>query len=155
MKLTPALLFIHSAAFILLVTAGAKLYSASADSRMFETIEPILRLKYRDIMMVVGIVEIAVSVYLLRAKAVRPRAFAILWLASNFLLYRTAAKYLEVEICPCLGTFAPNLPLKMGQVDHLLAAVVFYFLAGSIWILYSVSREGEATEPILESLASP
>jgi hypothetical protein len=44
---------------------------------------------------------------LIRGTSALFRATAIFWLASNFMLYRFASFYLQVSMCPCLGTLTP------------------------------------------------
>jgi hypothetical protein len=83
--------FLYSAALVLLVTGTAKLWSITGDAKVLSMIDPIAHLTYRQLMLMVGLLEIVTAIYLFKGRSLLSRATAIFWLSSNFMLYRFAA----------------------------------------------------------------
>lgn len=128
-------LYGYSTAALLLLTAAAKLYSASGTVRILTATDPLLHLNYRHIMVAVGLLEAGIAVYLLKGHNVMAKTWLIFWLSSNFILYRFGNAFLRVKLCPCLGTVADTLPVTKAQVDFLLLATVLYMFFGSSYFL--------------------
>lgn len=128
-------LFIYSTAALLLLTAAAKLYSATGSVRILTATDPLLHLSYRPIMVAVGLLEAGIAGYLLKGHNVLAQTWLIFWLSSNFILYRFGNAFLHVKLCPCLGTLADTLPVTKGQVDGFLMATVLYLFFGSSYFL--------------------
>src|SRR6478609_1737632 len=97
-------LFVRSVAILLLLTAVAKLFSAFGSARILTARDPMFLLKYWQIMILVGLLELAVAIYLFRGRDSILKLFAILWLGSNFIFYRMANDLMGITVCPCLGT---------------------------------------------------
>jgi hypothetical protein len=128
-------LFLYSTAALLLVTAAAKLYSATGTHRILGTSDPLLQVNYRAIMSGVGLLESAIAFYLLMGRSLMAKSFLVFWLSSNFMVYRFATDFLGIKMCPCLGTLTAKLPLSESQVGFLLMLTVLYFFFGSTYIL--------------------
>jgi len=130
--------FIRSVAILLFLTAFAKLYSAFGSARMLTARDPMMRIPYRDIMIVVGLIELIVAAYLFRGRDVVMKLLAILWLGSNFLIYRVTNEMLHFYLCPCLGTVMDSLYLSRKQSNLILGALVLYFFLGSAFLLLAM-----------------
>jgi hypothetical protein len=128
-------LFIRSVAILLLLTAVAKLFSAFGTARILTARDPMFLLKYWQIMIIVGLLELAIAVYLFRGRDSILKLFAILWLGSNFIFYRMANDLMGITVCPCLGTTLDGLRLTSRQSDMLLGGFVLYLFLGSAFLL--------------------
>ncbi len=143
--------FLVSVASMLVVTAAAKLYSATGTARILSLEDPILHMNNRLLLAVMGIIEAVLAVYLWRVRGrgdpTRP-TMAVLWLASCFMVYRLGIHFMGVRVCPCLGTLSAKLPLPPAVVNGLLTGFVLYCAAGSALLLYFGSRRspGRAEE---------
>lgn len=129
--------FIYSASALLLLTAAAKLYSATGSVRILTATDPLLHATYRTIMIGMGLLEAAIAFYLLKGRSVMLKPYVIFWLSSNFMLYRFANDWLHIHLCPCLGTVESMLPFSKAQVDFFLMLVVLYMFFGSSYLLLS------------------
>lgn len=138
-------LFFTTASILLLLTAAAKLYSATGDAQALGAIDKLLHLRYWQIMVGTGLLEIGVAIYLLRSQNIARRALLLLWLSSNFMAYKMASHYLGIKLCPCLGTLAGKLPFSQEHVNAGLAISVVYMLTGSSLILYKQLQSSSPT----------
>jgi len=77
-------LYTRSVAMLLLLTAAAKFFSSFGSARILTARDPMFLLKYWQIMILVGLLELAVAIYLFRGRDSILKLFAILWLGSNF-----------------------------------------------------------------------
>jgi len=77
------------------------------------------------------VVELAIAAYLLRGGNTKLKLWLVLWLSSNFIMYRIAASLLQIKACPCLGTLQNTLPFSKDLVDFVLKIIVVYFFVGS------------------------
>ena len=149
-------LFVRSAAALLLLTALAKLYSAFGSARILTALDPMMHLCYRQIMVGVGLVELAIGIYLFRGRSAVIKLFAVLWLSTNFVVYRMANDLMNFYVCPCLGTVGDSLHLSRKQSGSLLQILVLYLFLGSAFSLLaawtrlhdSLNSGVTATEPV-------
>jgi hypothetical protein len=126
-------LFFRITAGLLVVTSVAKLFAATGSAKVLEVYDQLLRVGYRPLMISVGLLEIAVALFLFKSRSDMKRCLVLLWLSANFLLYHFGNYILGVHLCPCLGHLTDRLPLPKG-----LAEVVFQFLA-LYWFLTSLN----------------
>ena len=129
-------LFRFSAASLLLLTACAKLFSATGHAALLEFPDPLLGIRNRELLILVGLVELAVVAGLLSGLTIRAKHLLLVWLSSNFVLYRLAFYSLNLgRPCPCLGTLTEKLHLSAHVVNWALSGVVVYLLLGSVCAL--------------------
>jgi 4-amino-4-deoxy-L-arabinose transferase-like glycosyltransferase len=86
-------------------------------------------------MIVVGLLELSISLCLFRGRDMVLKLFAVLWLSSNFLFYRMSNDFLHIYVCPCLGTLGDSLHLTRKQSGFLLEVLVLYLFLGSAFLL--------------------
>jgi len=144
-------LFVRSVAILLFLTAVAKLFSAFGSARILTARDPMFLLQYWQIMIVVGLLEFAIAVYLFRGRNSILKLTAILWLGSNFIFYRMANDLAGITVCPCLGTTLDALRLSSRQSDLLLGGFVLYLFLGSAFLLcaaWSRSLKTVAKTPV-------
>ena len=133
--------FVRIAAILLLLTAGAKLYSATGAARILSFVDPLTHLRYRTLMLEMGLLESTVAAYLVFGSGNAPKLWLLFWLSSNFLMYRCASAYLHIHICPCMGTVSDALPLKRGEANFLLLIAVLWLFFGSAFSLMANLRQ--------------
>jgi hypothetical protein len=129
-------IFLYSAAVILIVTAVAKLYSATGSLRILDHSDPMLMLSNRQVFMLVGLIELAVAGYCLWGRALSLKLLSTAWLATMFGLYRVGLWWTGPHgSCGCLGTVADMLPVSAQAVDHAMLGLVAYLWLGSVGLL--------------------
>jgi hypothetical protein len=143
--------YIASMGWILVVTGAAKLYSAAGSVKVLDIPEGLFPMSNRQTLLVVGAIELLISLYLLLGKSRCVKLTSIAWLGMNFALYRIASMLLVIgKPCPCLGSITQWLPIKPVVVNYILVSIVIYMIVGSGLFLMFPSgpgRCGEALEP--------
>jgi len=128
--------YLNAVVVVLLVTAAAKLYSATGTAIVLDVPEAPLPLSYRQTLVLVGLLEVAVAGVILFCRGNTVKLVSVAWLGSNFVLYRVASALLTVgRPCPCLGSMTEKLPLKPATIDQILSFVVAYLVLGSTLFL--------------------
>ena len=127
-------IFLYSSAIILLLTAVAKLYSASGTSRILTYPDPLLAIKYKPLMLIAALCELAVAAVVLHSRNDKLKYLSLLWISLNFALYHIgyAVLGLPQQLCPCLGHLTDSLHLNSAGVEAVLRVVVAYLLGGSL-----------------------
>lgn len=133
---SPRRVFYGSAGAILILTAAAKLVSATGDSRALALNDPLLTLTHREVLVLVGIIELLLAGYLFLGKKQWLKTSLVAWLATNFLIYRFVLLWMGVhKPCGCLGTITDALTIPPTTVDLLMKIVLAYLLVGSYGLL--------------------
>lgn len=134
-------LFRYSAVGLLLVTAAAKLVSASGNAPLLDYPDPLFGLPNRHLMLWVGWVELAVAAALVAPMDRRRQHLLVAWLSTTFLTYRTGLLLLHPDKpCACLGTLTEKLHFSQATISILLWSAVLYLLSGSLAYLLSQVR---------------
>lgn len=124
--------FIYSAAVILLLTAAAKLLSATGQVRALDAHDPLLMLSYRSVFILVGALECAVAACLILSRRNVFKLQNIAWLSNSFLVYRLGLLWMGVTMpCGCLGTLTAALGISPRIADFWMKVVLAYLLFGS------------------------
>jgi hypothetical protein len=145
-------LFFRSVGFLLVVTALAKLFSAGGSAKVLGMEDPIFQVTYKELMLAVAVIEIAVVGILAFSEDVWIRSLSILALSANFAIYRIGMDALDVKICPCVGTLGQRLGLTQAQIDGILGASVLYMLIGSAAIILSLwQKTDERSGPMSQA----
>lgn len=137
MKWTPSeRLFKTSVVALLVLTATAKLLSASGTAHVLGYPDPIFGLSNRYLLLWVAAAESAVIAMLL-SKAPNPFKFlGTAWLGGNFLLYRLALAVLKPGApCKCLGTVTERLHVNERLASTCLTVISAYLLVGGLYFL--------------------
>lgn len=124
--------FIRSCGVLLLITASAKIISTMGSARILNTNDPIAMIPFRYMFLGVGTIEIAVALFCFVGRKSTPQLLTILWLASNFLLYRIGLVVVGYHRpCNCLGNLTDALPLSSDTIEVILRIILVYLLTGS------------------------
>jgi hypothetical protein len=128
--------FIYTAAKILVVTALAKLYSATGSARLLDRADPLLMMTHRQVFILVGLGELAVAAYLLLGRDRILKLLSVVWLASMFAVYRAGMWWIGApKACGCLGSLGDLLPVSEAVVTHGMLAILVYLWVGSVGLL--------------------
>lgn len=131
-------LFFRFSAVTLILTAAAKLYSATGSAKVFQIQDQVLHLGYRPLLVLAAAAELAVATLLLRSGSNQRRFLVLLWLSSNFFFYHWGTYLLGLQTCPCLGHLTDALPLPPGSAELALQVLVLFWLFTSLKALSPV-----------------
>jgi hypothetical protein len=87
--------FIFSAGALILVTAVAKLVSASGTARILQMPDPIFSILFRNVFLAVGGLELIVALLCFFGKQLMLQTGLVAWLATNFVIYRLGLRELH------------------------------------------------------------
>ena len=131
-------LFLSSAA-ILLISAVAKICSATMDIKVLSLHDPLLLLTNRQAFWAAGSAELAVVLYLMVSSSDLRRALLLLQLSMVFILYHFFIWYYGfTEPCPCLGNVTGWLNLKPRTAHVLTISILAYLFITSIYSLMCI-----------------
>jgi hypothetical protein len=131
--------FLKMAAWILFATGAAKVASAFGHTLILTETDPLLHFSYRQLLLILGIVETALAVYLYLGRNSWNRTISLLLLSGNFLLYRFGLLLIGGgPSCPCLGSMAEWLGLSADFVSYLAASISGVFFGGSLASLFKL-----------------
>jgi len=150
MKIRMSRGFIVSAGALLLVTAVAKLVSASGHARVLQTADPIFAVPFRLVFEIVGALELLISLVCLFGSRVKLQASLVAWLATSFVCYRAALILAGSQPpCHCLGSLTGALPVSPEFVDTVMKWILAYLLIGSYVVLFGSWKHKEPNRLIL------
>lgn len=124
--------FILTAGVILAVTGAAKLWSALGTSKFLAAVDPILGFKFGQLLLAVGLAEIAVALVCCLSKRPTLALGLVAWLATNFLVYRLGLWWMDWKRpCGCLGNLTDALHLSPQVAENIMKVLLAYLLIGS------------------------
>ena len=136
----PGRRYFQGAAAILLLTGLAKLFSSLGTAEIFEVLDPVFILKFRYVLVGVGLVELAVATVLLCGLHWELKALLTLWIGGSFAIYRVGLVMLDFDApCPCVGSVAKSLGVSEKVTRLGTASAMLYLLVGST-VLLAVHR---------------
>jgi hypothetical protein len=128
--------FIPSAAAILAITGGAKVWTAFAPTKVLAVADPITGISFGHLILAVGVVELVIASICLFAKSHTLKLGLIAWLATNFVVYRLGLWWIGwKKPCSCLGNLSDALHLKPEVADNIMKVILAYLLLGSYGLL--------------------
>jgi len=128
--------FIYSAGGLLLITGSAKILSAFGNARILTMADPILRISFGHIMLIVGILEIVISSFCLLTKRHYLCLYLVAWLGTCFLVHRLGLLWIHYqEPCHCLGSLTDALHISPQTADSAAKIILAYLLFGSYFLL--------------------
>jgi hypothetical protein len=150
--------FLISAGVLLAVTAVAKMFSAIGPARALDLPDPLLGLPFRQLLLLVGIVELLIAFFCLFTDRHRLSLRAVGWISTNFLVYRLGLWLIGWHHpCACMGKLAGVLHLSDQAADNIMKGVLTFLLVGSYLLLFAHWRQarpnaGEAPPCTAEAL---
>jgi len=148
--------FFSLSVVMLLAAATFKLLSLSGHARILDQPDPILGLTNRWMYLVIGVVELLVVMYILFGRSRMAKSALLLWLGSNFAVYRLAHWWLAVpEPCACLGRATDWLPSIKAFVHPTLQGIVgFLIVGGAVSLWWHWRTEAVGARPLTQPNAS-
>lgn len=129
--------FLVSAAFILLLSGGAKLLSATQRQLVLGVTDPVFPfLKVRQVFAIAGALELCMVPILVWYGTPKVRVLLLLWLSTLFWAYRFGLWVNRFELpCPCLGNTSDWLGVSPTAVHRISVLILIYFTVGSFALL--------------------
>ncbi len=144
--------FLWSSGTLLLMTGCIKIFSSFGTSRILDMQDELLLLHNRQLAIGAGVLEIVVAILLFRCRNTIFSAAILLWLTSNFVLYRIGMYVTGTTLCPCLGGLYDKLGLKPEVAEATLKVMIVYFLVGSALVRWPERRRFAASIGSLHGL---
>lgn len=138
-RMTPKITnwFIKSSGLILAITGIGKVLSASGSARALAVLDPVFKISFRNLFLFVGAAELLISFYCLFTQKRIMSLTAIMWLSTNFLVYRINLHFIGWHgPCGCMGSFTQLLHLSNNNADKIILWVLAYLIAGSYILLF-------------------
>ena len=141
-------LFIRLAGALLLALALASLLDAAVNPELLSLREPLLQVPMRSAVWGAAGLELVVALVCLFGKQAGIATAFILWLSTDFLVYRIGLRWQGCNTqWGCLGNAMNNLPLlpgaDYGGINSLTGLLFLGSFAGTIW-LWLLGREARA-----------
>jgi hypothetical protein len=130
-------------AVVLLLTGVSKLIDGAGNNPLLLDLDPVIPfLTTRQLMLVVGCIEVVLAVYIFRSHLISNRSMAVLWFVCMVSAYKICAYCMHARRpCSCLGFVGRAMKLSTIQMDRLtwliLAVLAILAVPG---ILASVKR---------------
>lgn len=117
---------------MLLVTGASKLVSAAGSANILYTIDPIFKIPFQDLFVIVGVIELTVCLVCLLGSRIGLQIGLAAWLATNFLMYRIILfKIGWHKPCECLGNLTGAIHIQPKTADIIMRVVLVYIFCGS------------------------
>jgi len=139
--------FIGTAGAVLVATGLAKGFSAIGPARALDTADPLIGISFRQLLLLVGLVELLIAFFCLFTERRRFSVLALAWISTNFLVYRIGLWFIGWHRpCGCMGSLTDLLHISPRVADNIMKAVLAYLLIGSYAILFRQCRQRRAQE---------
>jgi hypothetical protein len=127
-----------------MLTSAVKLVSAFESARVLDTTYPLLFISYREAFILLGFVEMAFAIFLVREKNSASCLELLAVFGSYVVLYRTAKVAAGIsEPCRCLGNVMGWLHLSPNIEHALTLAILAWITAGSFFLLIALTRRSD------------
>jgi Methylamine utilisation protein MauE len=145
--------YFYSIASLLILTAVAKLISATGTSQGLSTKDPVFGITVQHLLEGVGMMELFVAAFLLISRNTGYKSMVALGVSACFLMYR-AAYWLNApeQPCPCLGTITERLHMNKDVLSAMMLVFAIYMFLGNLYLLIaspqdrSVSKSSETVQ---------
>lgn len=128
--------FVRSAGAVLAITGVAKVWSGSGDSKFLAVTDPIVGIKFGELILAVGVAEIVIAMVCFLSKRQTLALGLVAWLATNFTAYRLGLWWMDWHRpCSCLGSLTDALHISPQVADNIMKVVLAYLLIGSYGLL--------------------
>ncbi len=144
--------FVRFAAIILIITGGAKIWSALGSAKVLIVSDPLVGMEFRYLLLLVGIIELLVAFICLLSRRDLLRTLLVVWLSTNFLIYRLGLRMIDWhKPCSCLGNLTDALYIPPSIADLVMKIILAYLLIGSyatfFWLWRQNRKAVSATSP--------
>jgi len=128
--------FILSAGAILAITGIAKVWSGLGHSKFLTVVDAIIGIKFGQLMLAVGVAEIAIALVCFFSKRQTLALGLVAWMSTNFVVYRLGLWWMDWHRpCSCLGNLTDALHISPQTADNIMKVLLAYLLIGSYGLL--------------------
>ena len=125
--------YVYSAALILLVVGIAKIFSVFGATK-FQVSDPVFGVPFGDLLLSVGIMEVALALYILKNPKSTFSLGSLTIFASLLATYRVCLWWTGWQLpCGCLGSLTHVLNLSPQKVDSLTKILLVYLIVPGYW----------------------
>lgn len=137
--------FVLFAGAILAITGLAKIWSGLGNSKFLVLADPIIGIKFGELMLLVGVAEIAIALICLLNKRQTLALGLMAWMSTNFVVYRLGLWWMDWHRpCSCLGNLTDALHIRPETADNIMKVLLAYLLIGSYGLLIWQWRKSKA-----------
>jgi hypothetical protein len=141
-------LFAVSAGVVLAITGIAKVWTGLGNSKFLAVVDPIVGIKFGQLMLVVGVAEIAVAAVCFFRKRQTLALGLMAWMSTNFVVYRLGLWWMDWKApCGCLGHLTDALHISPQTADNITKVLLGYLLIGSYGLLIWQWRKTRGRRP--------
>ncbi len=124
--------FVLTAGVILAITGVAKIWTGFGNTKFLVVVDPIIGLKFGQLMLVVGMAEILVVLVCFFNKRQKLALGLVAWMSTNFVVYRLGLWWMNWKSpCGCLGNLTDALHISPQTADNIMKVLLAYLLVGS------------------------
>jgi hypothetical protein len=134
--LEPKKWVLFSTGAILGITGIAKVWSGLGNSKFLAVADPIIGLKFGQLMLTVGMAEIAIALFCFFSQRQTVALGLVAWMSTNFVVYRLGLWWMHWHRpCNCLGNLTDALHISPQAADNIMKVLLAYLLIGSYGLL--------------------
>ncbi len=113
------------------------------NSKFLTFVDPIMGIKFGQLMLLVGVAEIAIALVCWFGKRQTLALGLVAWMSTNFVVYRLGLWWMGwKKPCSCLGNLTDALHISPQVADNIMKVVLAYLLIGSYGLLLWQWRAG-------------
>jgi hypothetical protein len=128
--------FLFSAGAILAITGIAKVWSGLGSSKFLAVVDPIIGIKFGQLMLLVGAAEIVIAAICFFSRRQTLALGLVAWMSTNFVVYRLGLWWMDWHRpCSCLGNLTDALHISPQTADNIMKVLLAYMLIGSYGLL--------------------
>ena len=128
--------FVLSSGVILAITGLAKVWTGFGSSKFLAVLDPIIGIKFGQLMLLVGLAEIAIALVCFFSKRQTLALGLVAWMSTNFVAYRLGLWWMDwKKPCSCLGNLTDALHISPQTADTIMKVLLAYLLIGSYGFL--------------------
>jgi len=147
--------FILSVGAILAITGIAKIWSGFGNSKFLAVVDPIIGIKFGQLMLAVATVEIAIALVCFFGKRQTLALGLVAWMSTNFVLYRLGLWWINWHRpCSCLGNLTDALHISPQTADNIMKVILAYLLIGSYGLLFWHWRQKRSFTDGIQTVAN-
>ncbi len=131
MKTLPSM-FVLISGVILAITGVAKVWSGLGNSKFLTVVDPIIGIKFGQLMLAVGAAEIVIALVCFFSKRQTLALGLVAWMSTNFVVYRLGLWWMDwKKPCSCLGNLTDALHISPQTADNIMKLLLACLLIGS------------------------
>jgi hypothetical protein len=128
--------FAITAGGTLSISGIAKVWSGLGSSKFLAVVDPIIGIKFGQLLLLVGLAEIVIALVCFFSKRQTLALGLVAWMSTNFVVYRLGLWWTNWKRpCGCLGNLTEALHISPEIADNIMKVLLAYLLLGSYGLL--------------------